>query len=142
MNSTRRNFIGLSFAGFVPAFLRTPKKYESEFGLGEYISHSLCLTDASQAYERESITLPSKFPDNYFVRYVTFPIENVLTIKYKHGKETYLTWNCKKSLIKKINEMSIEELIKHKVSMENEEKWASKIEIEDKKFVLQSVVKV
>jgi len=102
----RRSFLGLPFIGLLPLAKTKAKSipiYQSEFGLGNYQSHFVgCKGMADCNMNANS---------SYNIRYVSFPIECELEIKYEKGTEVYKAFNLPKDLIKQINQMSIEKLM-------------------------------
>jgi hypothetical protein len=84
---------------------------ESVLGLGKYIEHRLEITPMG----REDIFLNEHAKTNPYIRYVRFPIENLLHIKYERGWETYAGFNASTDLINCINRMSGAELEAYRV---------------------------
>lgn len=113
----RRNFLGSVAASLGLGFLVKEKPIISEFGLGEYQSHYAEIFgmryDVSKHYDCK---LSEKF-----LTFVEFPIENKLTIIYEKGEENYISFNCPKETIAKINTISGADLFRTRKLLTQEE---------------------
>ena len=102
----RRGFLTTLVAGlFGSKAICSPAKVpESKFGLGKYVSHGL-------EFNNNFMEVPfgCNFKNGY--RYINFPIENILTIKYENGCETYCSFNTTRDTINRVNKMTGQELL-------------------------------
>jgi hypothetical protein len=107
----RRGFFGsIAVILPIPCLVKQRSQPESEFGLGKYVRH---LTTAH--YRDNGI-------EEGYSRYIMFPVDVVLTVEYEKGNEEYFSFNTKTEDISRINQMSGEELLSHKKSMNESEK--------------------
>lgn len=84
----RREFFGASVLPFFGGFFKQ-EPFESEFGLGKYVKHSL--REILRNHEDRMFEIP------FYSTLVNFPVECTFTIYYEYGYETYLAFNVSKN---------------------------------------------
>ncbi len=110
MKLDRRNLLLAPLALLFPSFAKAePKVLCSEYGLGKYINHHLTpkLDDVWFSMD--------EYKNRIVHRYLGFPIEANLVIKFEKGEETYLAFNANKWLCNYVNTISYQKLLNHQV---------------------------
>jgi hypothetical protein len=101
----RRTFLSLPIFS-VPFF---GKESKSPNGLGKYVKHTVqCQYDLEREFQ--GCECHKKGP---YRRFVSFPIECILSIEFERGKEEYHAWNVIPEDIGAIGNMSYKELSKY-----------------------------
>jgi hypothetical protein len=103
----RRNLLKRLFLGAVtlacPSLLKAASAQEElvDEMYGKYVSHRVYGT--SQVFETS--------PDTPGIRYVRFPLEYKLEVRYENVTKEYITYNLKHSQIEEINNIPAQELV-------------------------------